>query len=270
MKYDCIATFGCSFMHGAQIFDENRKWVGKKNTASRFLADYFKIPEINYSHPGYGNDSILRTLYRFFKEHNYSNPLVIIGISGLSRREIYSNANKRFYDHHIFDYTDDEEKNLPRLKARSAKLLGTEEKYKDLKTWLTLEQKYFFNLEMEEEKLEWKILFTQGFLKSKNIDSIFLNSISDHIPNIKNKINFLSFKQYDKEVFGKTDKPDTFYDFLSAHFYKEYGKGSWDRELTLRSDQPPYGKYFCSGHPSPGGNKMLFLAILKYIDENYS
>ena len=35
-----------------------------------------------------------------------------------------------------------------------------------------------------------------------------------------------------------------------------------------KSRVPPYGKYFCSGHPSPNANRELTKIILKYIDEN--
>ena len=86
MKYDCIAAFGCSFVHGDTIYGgkdqrhTNKKvpWIGDKYRFSKILADHYNIPEINMAKPGLSNESILRSIYKFFDNNSETLSLIHI------------------------------------------------------------------------------------------------------------------------------------------------------------------------------------------------
>ena len=113
------------------------------------------------------------------------------------------------------------------------------------------------------------MLFLDGFLKSKNIDYVVLNSLQDNIKNIKNKLNFLSFDiNNDIKLVDIEKLEDCWYHKLRIDHYLNVSNDFND--TSLRSGVPPFGRYFSKGHPSPGANEDLFKLILNYIDENYS
>lgn len=280
MKYDCIAAFGCSFVHGDTIYEGEdlrhtnapTKFAGEKYRFSKILADHYNIPEVNMAASGYSNESILRSIYKFFDIHsnNYNCPLVLIGTSGLTRKEVYSKHHKRFFDIHQleeFYHTDSREK---ALRDMALKLTGNIDNALKLKNYVSFNMKYFFDDKIEEEKLDWQLTFLIGFLNSKKIPYIIFNSIEDIISDkIKQSSNYLSFNyETDKNnIIRETSysiNSDCWYTDLHTNHVKKYG--TW--ASGSRSMFEPYGKFACGGHPSPGSHKNLANKILKHIDEN--
>jgi len=150
------------------------------------------------------------------------------------------------------------------------KLTGNVDNADDLKNYVNLNMKYFFDAKMEIEKLEWQITFLIGFLNNNNIPYILFNSIEDVLTDkIKKSSNYLSFgyktiyENIEREG-GYSINSDCWYtDFHTKHA-KKYG----DWETGSRSLFKPYGEFACGGHPSPGSHKNLANKIIKYIDEN--
>ena len=266
MKYDCIAAFGCSFLQGSAIEDTDGNFLGPRYRVSKLLAEHFDVPEICYAEPGMGNESIFRSIHRFFKDTEYKNPFVLIGLSGITRKEVYSIWQDRFFDLHLFQNWDKHTKEISNLSKKIINKNYDVNKFKDyIKTW----EKYFFDLKSEQEKLEWQMLFLDGFLKSKNTDYVVFNSIENNINNIKNKVKYLSFNVDNKIKFKDINEiEDCWYHKLRIDHYLNISKDFND--TTLRSGIHPFGRYFSKGHPSPGANEDLLKLILNYIDENYS
>jgi len=96
------------------------------------------------------------------------------------------------------------------------------------------------------------------YLKGNNCDYRIHNSLEDSLGDIKDKINFLSFK--DENYKGE----DTWKGYLmwqmknidNEPYDDPIEKGS-PKPKKYRSPFPPYGKRFCEGHPSPNANKEL-------------
>jgi hypothetical protein len=277
-KYDCVVVLGCSFMHGDQIMMEGGKFIGHEYRMSKLLADKLKCDEINLSHSGGSNERIFRELYHWVDSNSkYKNPLIIMGLRGLSRTQLYSNVNERYFDLHIFDFPiDNRDAYNTQLHTRSEKLLGKGVDIKLLENWNMVYGKYFWNEKEEVIKLERNIMFIDSYLKQRNIDYLVLNSIQDNLPNIKNKISYLSFDLDDyindyefpmNDINGSIMKTtpkldDCWYHYLRIQHELEYG--NFDSGVT-RNPKPPYGKYFCNGHPSADANKHLTEMIYEKI-----
>jgi hypothetical protein len=125
-----------------------------------------------------------------------------------------------------------------------------------------------------EKKLCFKILGLSSFLKLNNINHIFLNSIDDHISPIKEKINYLSFNipennnsKFNKSDFSTIDTiEDCWYHYLRIQ-HNEVNENFND--VSYRIPYPPYGKWFCGGHPSPNAHKDLSEKIIKLHNKLY-
>jgi len=265
-KYDCIVAIGCSFVHGATIEDENGNWKGNEYRFSKVLADKLNIDEVNLGRPGGSNERITRKLVEWVESNTkYKNPFVIIGLSGLSRTQIYSNASQRYWDYHILDHFDADTKQATELlKSRARKFFGDSNLWKDLKKWTELYVEFFFNEEKAQHKLQKEVLLADGYLKNKGINYILYNSLSDDIEPIKSRINYMPFK-FDKTylVDDKIPSEDCWYHYLRFLHYSNITTDFGD--YSYRGNRPPYGKYFAAGHPSPEAHKELAKQFLKYI-----
>lgn len=264
-KYDCVVAIGCSYVHGATIEDEEGNWVGNEVRFSKVIADKLGIKEFNLGRPGGSNERNTRKLVEWVENNtDYKNPIIIIGTSGLSRTQIYSNASNRYWDYHILDhysFKGIEAEDL--LKTRAEKYFGSKNLWKKLKEWTELYVKYFFNEEKAQAKLQKEILLMDGYLKSKDIDYLLYNSLWDDLGEIKNKINYLSF-DIDPNLNIDNKRPkDCWYHYLRQAHHKKLSDDFND--YSLRKNRPPYGEYFAAGHPSPNAHKKLAELILKNI-----
>ena len=127
-KYSHVLATGCSFTVGANILDKNEDAVTtqKKYRVSSLVAKHLNIPEVNVARPGGSNESIVRKAFEWIEENPSSNPLVLIGLSGLTRMEIWSEHDQLFYDIHPFDFPAAKPWESVVAKKRAKKLLGDE------------------------------------------------------------------------------------------------------------------------------------------------
>ena len=278
-KYDAIVGIGCSFVWGANILNNDGKFIGNKYRATKLLSKYFKCPEINLAKPASGNDTIIKQGFDFVEQNtDYSKPLLIIGFSGITRQQVWSNFNNRYYDLHIFDWPN--KNNKPEqykelLKSRSAKMLSINANPDLLETYAKVRGKFMFDLEAEQRRLHQNILLFDAYLEKHNIKRIYFNSVEDNIDLIKDRINYLSFdinksdepiRRADFSMTQEKYKPeDCLYHFLRKKMKEENTSFDiTDGEQNTRSNKPPYGKYMCGGHPSPYANELLFNKIIEY------
>jgi hypothetical protein len=273
-KYSHVLATGCSFTVGANILDKNEDAVTtqKKYRVSSLVAKHLNIPEVNVARPGGSNESIIRKAFEWIEENPSSNPLVLIGLSGLTRMEIWSEHDQLFYDIHPFDFPAAKPWESVVAKKRAKKLLGDESLNKELYTWAKTYTQNFYNTEVEEKRLRRKIKLFDSYLKLKNIDYFIWNSIEDNLGELKNELPFISFginsAEYGNESnlkYNVNDKQgefktpeDCWYHYIRKLHAEKYPDFN---DTSKRSNYPPYGEYFCGGHPSPGSNKILFELI---------
>jgi hypothetical protein len=241
-KYDCVVALGCSFVEGDQIRDVGGKNIGFQYRMSKLLSDKLKCDEISLSRCGGSNERIFRKLYEWVESNTkYKKPLVIIGLTDISRTQLYSNLSNEYTDVHINTMFKNNE-------------IGIDNTL--LKPWVDVYMKYFYNEDEEDTKLQRNVLFTDSYLKQRDIDYLIFNSLGDNISNISNQINYLSF--------GYQDTIDSWQHYLHSKHDAEFGK--MDSNITCRT-KPPYGKYLCGGHPSPEANIHLTESIYKKIQK---
>ena len=82
-----LYTNGCSFTWGDELSDRNLRFAG-------LLANKFDCELIDDSMCGASNERILRTTLDYLQNPNtdLENLMVVIGWSGISRKEIYKNG----------------------------------------------------------------------------------------------------------------------------------------------------------------------------------
>ena len=256
MNYDVVVNFGCSFMNGDRVLDEDIKNLQQEIVASKLLSDKLNCDFVNLEKTGGANDTIFRRLYRWVESNTeYKNPLMIIGLSGTARFSYFSEHHDRFYNLHPHQINSYDEKSLGVMNER---VTNNIEKPSVLRSWLEYYYKWFYSVEHNDRKLQQEIMFLHHYLKGNNCDYRLHNSLQDSLGNIKSKINYVSFQ--DEHYQGE----DCWYQYLCWQM-KEIDKEDFNDHIRFRRNQPPWGKRFCDGHPSPNANKELFERIYESL-----
>lgn len=270
MSYDGIAVFGCSFMAGSNILDSKGK-IDVTQRMSWFLSKELGVREFNNAWPGSGNTSIIRTTYEWLEKQNVcKNPLVVIGTSGISRKELYNSVTNVHWNNHMFDWaeSDDDPDKIERRRRALNEDISTE----DFLAWVKVEQR-IFSLKYEYTAAERNYSLLTSYLNHNNIDYIIFNSLMDVLGKVKKQNNYLSFNiQSEGELYRSNDfaskdyrlesRDDCWYHYLRDEHIKKFGEYNNNEN---RSSIPPHGEYFCGGHPSPEANKQLTQRILNKL-----
>lgn len=275
-----VVAAGCSYIAGSNIVGEDGKAVGDQYRVSKLLADKFKAEEVNLSIPGSGNSYIVNTLINYLlKNEDYTNIFVIVGLSGITRQEVYVNSIDEVRNLHLFDIL----RNKDSLPRRSKIITGQTDQEDNFYNYVDFQARHFFNLDYEKLKLRNLVSMLDSFLKVRNIPYVLFNSTEDNLIDIKSKINYISFldnvnpedtpdlETFRSDYYGKLKEngyelEDSWQHFLLYSHYKEFNNTLAQED---RSSTPPYGKYFCGGHPSPEANKELAEKIQAYINKKY-
>ena len=114
-----------------------------------------------------------------------------------------------------------------------------------------------YNQEQEDSKLQRNVMMLHYYLKGNNIDYYIFNSLEDSLGDIKDKINYISFKK--PEI-------DSWYRYLRYEM-QEVDNNNFKDSVKYRSPKPPYGRQFCNGHPSPRAQEKLAERIYKELDK---
>lgn len=263
MKYDVIVSAGCSYTMGANITNADGKYIGKGFTFTSILGERLNLPTVHLGKPGASNDRTLRKLYDWILTNDkYKAPLFLIGITGITRFEFWSHTHNDYFDIHLFDFHTDKNSELYKrqITDRLPKMLYPEADIQKLEHWVEVEQ-YMFNLPARRKELAAKITMIDSHIRMNNGIAVFFNSLFDDLVGVKERINFLSFpvskdatKYYDNDYRERgPEVSDSWYHYLAQLHEEKYGHF----ESGSRSSTPPYGDYFCGGHPSPGGNIVM-------------
>jgi hypothetical protein len=256
MNYDVVVNFGCSFMNGDRIRDEDGVSLQSEVVAARLISNKLNCDFVNLAKTGAANDTIFRRLYNWVESNTeYKNPLMIIGLSGTARFSYFSEHMNRFYNLHPAHINSYDDKSLEVMNERVTNNL---EKPNVLRNWIEYYYKWFYSDEHNDKKLQQEITFLHHYLKGNKCDYRLHNSLQDSLGSIKSKINYVSFQ--DEHYQGE----DCWYKYLCWQM-KEIDKEEFNDNVRFRRNQPPWGKRFCDGHPSPNANKELFERIYESL-----
>lgn len=245
-KYDLVIGTGCSFMNGDAIYDLDGNYLGKDHTPTEYLSKKLKCNFKNLAQSGSSNDHMIFRLLSYIENNNLNNKsvLVIIGLSELAR--LFLKEGSDLHPHHL----------LKDNKQRTADKhfegdVGGLENY--IKFYMT----HIFDVEFYEKLISQKIILLKNYFENKGIDYIIFNSLSGYL-NLEDII-----AEENTIIFDNEEK--IWYISLKKKHEKEFGNFN---NQEFRSPTPPWGRYFCNGHPSPHANQDLADLLYKKIVNN--
>lgn len=90
-----VVSFGCSMTVGQELNDYLLGSFSNKSWAAKIAAIYEK-PYTSFANEGAGNDSIIRKVMHYMKHDAQPGDFILIGWSGLSRREFFLSSENRY------------------------------------------------------------------------------------------------------------------------------------------------------------------------------
>ena len=159
-KIKYVVTSGCSFSEGACM--SNYKSDTLKYRFSKILADGLSAQDINLAKSGGSNDRAFRKIYEWIQENpkKIKYTLFLIGFTQLHRKDLYFDCEKKWVNYSgLGTYElNDIYKNVDK---------------KMVKVWNDVEYGYFYNDDIEKEKLFMKADLLQTYVKSLNSNIIY-------------------------------------------------------------------------------------------------
>ncbi len=255
-KYELVVGVGCSYMNGDAIEDKNGNAYSAYSNPrpAGILSKKLNCEEVNLARTGLSNDGIFRRIYDWVEQNKNKKTLMIIGLSGQARYPVQNRFTKKWYDlqpAHIDSYDD---KALTKVNEHLTNGVGG---VNELRKWQEYYIKWIYNEEQEDSKLQRNVMMLHYYLKGNNIDYYIFNSLEDSLGDIKDKINYISFKK--PEI-------DSWYRYLRYEM-QEVDNNNFNDNVKYRSPKPPYGRQFCNGHPSPRAQEKLVERIYKELDK---
>jgi hypothetical protein len=246
-KYDLVIGTGCSFMNGDAINNEKMESIGHKHhTPTQYLADKLKCEWVNLAQSGSSNDHMFSRLLNYIENNNLENKkvLVIIGLSELAR--FFLKIGSDLHPHHLLK--DDVQKTADKH------FMGD---VKGLQSYVKFYMTHIFDEEFLKYVLSDKIILLKNYFENKKISFIIFNALNGYLnlENILDEKNIILFDNYEK----------SWYISLKEKHEKDFG--DFDNK-EFRSPKPPWGRYFCYGHPSPYANQDLADLLYKKIVNN--
>jgi hypothetical protein len=126
-----------------------------------------------------------------------------------------------------------------------------------LENYIKFYMTHIFDVEFYEKLISQKIILLKNYFENKGIDYIIFNSLSGYL-NLEDII-----AEENTIIFDNEEK--IWYISLKKKHEKEFGNFN---NQEFRSPTPPWGRYFCNGHPSPHANKDLADLLYKKIVNN--
>ena len=188
-KFDLIYAMGCSYIQGCEL---NGQMMGihpvqyVENRFTEIMSEKTNIPFFNGGIGGAGNDKIIRKTFDFVNESKGRKLLVILGLSELTRNELWSPKEQKYL-----------KLNFPHGRSMfQSKGLTKMEEYNCWNAFRTYMKKYYTESK-EIEKLFRNLKMLESFVKQTNQASemILLSSLCDGINHFEKKFNFLRFNR---------------------------------------------------------------------------
>lgn len=268
--YDCVVAVGCSYVAGSNILTDSTE-NSNKLRASYILAEELNVPEINLAKPGGGNQYITRTTYEWIKNNKeYTNPLFLIGTSGITRKELQSVQTDLYVDLHIFDFQWNKPEEYSKMLTHRASKISTDLDHSEFDRWLKVETEFMYNDSYEQERAKRLYDLLTSYIVTKGYTYAIFNSLYDVLGSLKDELNFVSFNMEEGEKYAMNDTTSTkknanLHDCWYHYLRQQHGKKYDFNDTSTRSNVEPFGEYFCGGHPSPKANYELAQRIKKYI-----
>jgi|TARA_R110000824_G_scaffold98351_10_gene234707 hypothetical protein len=255
-NYDTIVGVGCSFMNGDAISDKDGVALTPlhKMRPAIFLSEKLNCNEVNLAATGSSNDGMFRRIYNWVEDNKNKKTLMIIGLSGTARYPIWNRWRNRWFEIHPAHINSYDDTALTKVNKDITNGLG---EVNELRNWQKYYIKWIYNQEQEDSKLQRNVMMLHYYLKGNNIDYYIFNSLEDSLGDIKDKINYISFKK--PEI-------DSWYRYLRYEM-QEVDNNNFRESDKYRSPKPPYGRQFCNGHPSPRAQEKLAERIYKELDK---
>jgi hypothetical protein len=163
-KIKYVVTSGCSFSAG-QNMSEDPSDI-RKYRFSKILADGLEAQDINLAKGGGSNDRAFRKIYQWIQENpnKVKHTLFLVGFTYLHRKDLYFDYKKEWIgysnlgDFELNHFYKDVDKKM-------------------IKTWNDTEYGYFYNDDIEEEKLFMKADLLQTYIKSLNSNIIYFYAL---------------------------------------------------------------------------------------------
>jgi len=179
-KFDLLYANGCSFVQGSELNGlalGNRPYSKINNRFTEIISEKVNIPYINDAIGGSGNDKIIRRTYEFIKDKSSKKVIVVLGLSGLDRYEIWSPIYDEYLKFNLSHYEDD-----------STPLMDM------MGTYI----KYFHDKHNQIEKLHRELTMLQAYIKSVNNDNelIVFSSLCNGIEHFKDDFNYIMFDEF--------------------------------------------------------------------------
>lgn len=175
-KTKYVVTGGCSFSAGQLMSEDPSDQC--KFRFSKIFADGLEAKDINLAKGGGSNDRAFRKIYQWIQENpnKVKHTLFLVGFTYLHRKDLYFDYKKEWISY----------SNLGDFELNYF--------YKDvdkkmIKTWNDTEYGYFYNDDIEQEKLFMKADLLQTYIKSLNSNIIYFCALlkSD---NLDKKLNW--------------------------------------------------------------------------------
>jgi hypothetical protein len=158
-KYDRLITFGCSFTHGHRL--------GEEGSWGFCLSKLLGCNHINRGSGGSSNYAIMNKVIKYCETHDMSNSCIGIQWSEITRREVWSEEQKRYvvFNLKTLDLYD---KNKPSaIPLDVDKLFNNREFFEPM--WFDLEENTIRTIQ--------SMILLKNYLSSKNIDFIMFEGI---------------------------------------------------------------------------------------------
>jgi hypothetical protein len=183
-KFKYLVVNGCSYSAGANMYENQTNIQEKtgKNRFSKLLSNKLKCEEINLSKPGASNGRIFRTTFDWIQNNKekVDNTLFVIGITGLTRLDLFSNKSKEFI---ITTYLADRQDILKELTESLGCSLD------EFLNWRNFQIEYLMNHNTIRKHTERECILLDNFV---NNNVVFFNAISSADISIKS-LKFLEF-----------------------------------------------------------------------------
>lgn len=183
-KFKYLVVNGCSYSAGANMYEDqtNIKEKTEKNRFSKLLSNKLNCQEINLSKPGASNGRIFRTTFDWIQNNKekVDNTLFVIGITGLTRLDLFSNKSKEFI---TTTYLSDRKDILKELTESLGCSLN------EFLNWRNFQIEYLMNQNTIRKHTERECILLDNFV---NGNVVFFNAISSADVSIKS-LKFLEF-----------------------------------------------------------------------------
>jgi len=257
-KYKNIVVTGCSFSAG-DYNDENGTFLRNGKTYGDLIAKHFQSKFYNLAYSGHSIQYMTRSIYNWCSENTekYKDTLIILGVTGAQRYEIWSNRlNKwhRIHGDHVGSFYDD----LGRTNGPDG---DVPEKTMEFKMSRIELKKWYLNFHNNMARFiisENYLIGLSSFLQLNKIDHVFFDALTNHRPVLHHGI-------HEESKWSKLLSMENWYKhpkYLSmAHFTDTLP------DMRVTGDLYPIDHKRYDNHPNEKCHKYWAKCLLEYINE---